>query len=168
MLEVRTRVQKKLDEVEALKAGGLSEREIQQEAEGGSAILDFLKEHDRKTKEKAKVKRVIEKTEEGLQQVHEDIYGPPGQFIDCKVLLKQSIPYLDRSAPLESSLQKGVLKFNGMQSRSQMNKPGHRGDRSNPNAKLSTNEIANVPKSSNHVRKRTDTGNVRISTATGR
>ena len=49
-----------------------------------------------------------------------------------------------------------------------MNKPGHRGDRSNPNAKLSTNEIANVSKSSNHVRRRTDTGNVRISTASGR
>ena len=50
MLEVRARVQKKLDEVEALKATGLSEREIQQEAEGGSAILNFLKEHDLETR----------------------------------------------------------------------------------------------------------------------
>ena len=88
MLEVRARVQKKLDEVEALKAAGLSEREIQQEAEGGSAILNFLKEHDRKTKEKAKVKRVIDKTEEGLRQIHQEVYGPPGNFMDCKVLLK--------------------------------------------------------------------------------
>ena len=59
MLEVRARVQKKVDEVNALKASGLTEREIEQETVGGSANLDFLKEHDRKMKEKANIRREI-------------------------------------------------------------------------------------------------------------
>ena len=56
-----------MEAVEALKARGLSEHEIEQEAEGGSDILDFLKAYDRKTKEKAKIKRVIDKTEDAIK-----------------------------------------------------------------------------------------------------
>ena len=91
-----------MEAVEALKARGLSEHEIEQEAEGGSDILDFLKAYDRKTKEKAKIKRVIDKTEDAIKQVRDDVYGKEGPFMDCKILLKQQAPVLDREVPSRS------------------------------------------------------------------
>ena len=59
-LEIQTRVQKKVKEVEELKAQGLSEKEIEDENEGGSAILQFLKEHKYKTREKEALSAIIQ------------------------------------------------------------------------------------------------------------
>ena len=62
-------------------------KEIEMENEGGSAILEFLKEHERKTNEKAAVTAVIEANEARLQEYRDKVYGKPGQFMDAKVLL---------------------------------------------------------------------------------
>ena len=48
-----------MQEVDALKAQGLSVKEIEMENEGGSAVLEYLKEHDRKMSEKKAVNKVI-------------------------------------------------------------------------------------------------------------
>ena len=78
-LELNTRVQKQLDEVEALKAQGLSLKEIGTESkEGGGTVLDFLKEHDRKQREKSEVKKVIRYNESKVDEMHRELYGEPG------------------------------------------------------------------------------------------
>lgn len=97
-LEVKTRVQKKVQEVEELKAQGLSVKEIELENEGGSAILEFLKDHERKINEKAAVTAVIDANEARLQEYREKVYGKPGQFMDSKVLLAQKVPCLERAS----------------------------------------------------------------------
>ena len=65
-LEIETRVAKKVAEIDKLKASGLSLSEMRMESEGASAIIDFLKEYDRKQNEKAAMGKVIDKTERRL------------------------------------------------------------------------------------------------------
>ena len=43
---------------------GLSVDDMHTDVEGASAVINYLKEHERKKKEKAAVKRVIDKNEE--------------------------------------------------------------------------------------------------------
>ena len=62
-LEIKSRIQKKMQEVDALKAQGLSVKEIEMENEGASAILEYLKEHERKLSEKKAVNKVIKENE---------------------------------------------------------------------------------------------------------
>ena len=57
------------------------------ENEGGSDVLAYLKEHDRKQSEKKAVNKVIKDNEAKLQDVRDQIYGKPGKFYDQKVLL---------------------------------------------------------------------------------
>ena len=81
-LELNARVSKKLDQVEALKARGLSLKEIQMEAEGGSAILQFLKDHDMKQKQKAAVQKVIDRNQDKINKIHDELYGVQPKFME--------------------------------------------------------------------------------------
>ena len=65
-----------------MRAKGLTTKEIQTGSQGGNQILQFLKEHSRKTKEKAAMKKVIDKTEQGVQEHYEEIYGKPLEFME--------------------------------------------------------------------------------------
>ena len=71
-----------MQEVEVLKAQGLSVKEIEMENEGASAILEYLKEHERKLSEKKAVNKVIKENESKIQEVHDLVYGVPGKFYD--------------------------------------------------------------------------------------
>ena len=66
------------------------------EGEGGSATLDFLKEHERKIKEKADINKVIDRNEKRLKAVKDEIYGVAGSFMDQKVLLGKKVPILEQ------------------------------------------------------------------------
>ena len=66
------------------------------EREGGSATLDFLKEHERKIKEKADINKVIDRNERRLKAVKDEIYGVAGSFMDQKVLLGKKVPILEQ------------------------------------------------------------------------
>lgn len=171
-LEVNARVKKKTQQIDALKASGLTLKEIQQEAEGGSAIIDFLKEHDRKTKEKAAVQKVIDKNERKLQLEQDEINGKLGiNFMQQKVLLQGTkAPVLDSFATKKHSVtQKGAVSFNGMQSRRQMSKHGHYIDEVAIKGKTRTCEISSkATKLSEKTMPRTDTGSVRYARSTGR
>lgn len=64
-LEVDTRVKRKMAEIAALQAKGLSLTEMQIGPGSNEAkeTLEFLKEHNRKIKEKSDLKRLISKNE---------------------------------------------------------------------------------------------------------
>ena len=171
-LEINARVKKKTQQIDALKASGLTLKEIQQEAEGGSAIIDFLKDHDRKTKEKAAVQRVIDKNERKLKHEQDEVNGNLDMnYMQQKVLLQGTkAPVLDRfDAKKYSVTQKGAVSFNGMQSRRQMSKHGHHIDLIANKGKTRTCEISSkATKLNEKTMPRTDTGSVRYARSTGR
>ena len=74
-------------------------KEIQAEAEGASAIIDFLKEHDRKTAEKALVQKAIDRNEKRLKDAEDEIYGRNvgKDYMEMRTLLEGvQVPQLDR------------------------------------------------------------------------
>lgn len=167
-LELQAKVSKTEAERDALFANGLTMKEIEQGSDVGVDILKFLKEHKQKMKDKANLKKEIDRAEKKLEEVRKEIYGPPVTFIEQKVLLDQKVPFFERSKE-PSNIGKGAaVKFEGMQTRQQHSKPGHRGVCADSSAKIRTDEMTSSEYRAQVTKARTDIGQVRIDKSIGR
>ena len=178
-LELQAKVAKKKAEIELLKQEGISLKDAADEDEQAKETLYFLKEYDRKIAERAQVRKVINRNERKRQKKIESVYGPPQEFMEAKQLLSQKVPVCERkrtsitSTAADDSIsllshQKGAVSFAGMQSRAQMDKHGFKGTCSRPDSAIHVADVSDLSRGANSLKSRTDKGNVRFKSMTGR